>query len=66
MDSIPHNVPAGALGGAAVLAELYRTYPASASDYEQDERVEVLLQKMARIYPRLLRENAIQMARFLL
>jgi hypothetical protein len=59
MDAVPPNLPAGALGGAVVLAELYRTCPASDSD--TDERVELLLQKMAQLYSRRERENATAM-----
>jgi hypothetical protein len=57
MDAVPPNLPAGALGGAVVLAELYyRTFPASVSD--TDERVELLQQGMAELYSRHERENA--------
>ena len=59
MDSIPPNLPAGALGGAVVLAELYRAGPASGSD--TDERVALLLQKMSELYSLRDRENATAM-----
>ena len=57
MDAVPPNLPAGALGGAVVLAELYyRTFPAS--DSGTDERVKLLQQGMAELYSRHERENA--------